>query len=219
MVRAISRTILPFACALGGIGCHSESGSYETVNGTVEIVQYQGRGAVHLVASPEKKNTDIHLLAIAPGSNFTEGTIRVDVAGSPFDATSEARGFIGVAFHVEPHGSRFECFYLRPTNGRAEDQLRRNHATQYISHPDFPWQKLRQSNPGVYESYADIEAGVWTQLKVVVRGKTAKLYVNQADQPALIVNDLKLGEAGGQVALWSHASTNAYFSRLQVSSK
>jgi hypothetical protein len=52
----------------------------------------------------------------------------------------------------------------------------------------------------------------------VVKGKTAKLYVNQADQPALIVNDLKLGEHGGQVALWSHATTNAYFSPLEVSS-
>ena len=219
MVRAISRTILPFACALGGGGCHSESGSYETVNGTVEIVEYKGRSAVHLVALPERKNTDLHLLAIAPGSNFTDGTIRVDVAGSPFVEASEARGFIGVSFHVAPHGSRFECFYLRPTNGRAEDQLRRNHATQYVSHPDFPWQKLRQASPGVYESYADIEAGAWTQLRIVVKGKTAKLYVSQADQPALIVNDLKLGETGGQVALWSHATTDAYFSRLQVSSK
>ena len=218
MGAAISRTVLALACAANGVGCHSESGAYETVNGTVELVEYNGRRAVHLVAPPEKRTTDGHLLAIAPG-DFTDGTIRVDVAGSPFIENTGARGFIGVAFHVEPHGERFECFYLRPTNGRAEDQLRRNHTTQYVSHPDFPWEKLRQSSPGAYESYADIEAGVWTRLRVVVKGKTAKLYVNQADQPALIVNDLKLGERGGQVALWSHATTNAHFSRLEVSSR
>jgi hypothetical protein len=191
---------------------------YEPINGTVELVEYQGRPAVHLTAPAEKRSTDVHLLAIVPGSNFAEGTIQVDVAGAPFDPASDARGFIGVAFHVAPGGSKFECLYLRPTNGRSEDQFRRNHATQYVSYPDYPWEKLRRSSPGVYEAYADIQAGVWTRLTVVVKGKQAKLYVNEADQPALIVNDLKLGEASGQVALWSHATTDAYFSRLEFRS-
>jgi hypothetical protein len=190
---------------------------YETINGTAEFVEHDGRPAIHLVASPEKRATDMHLLAIVTGSTFAEGTIRLDVAGAPFDGASDARGFIGLAFHVAPSGSKFECLYLRPTNGRAGDQLRRNHSTQYVSYPDFPWEKLRQSSPGVYESYADIQAGVWTRLKVVVKGKTAKLYIDEADQPALIVNDLKLGETSGQVALWSHATTDGYFSRLEVS--
>lgn len=220
MTAAISRAVLALACiAPNVIGCHPERGSYEAINGTAELVEHDGRRAVHLVTSPDKRSSDVHLLALAAGSNLTDGTIQVDVAGSPFPDIDGARGFIGIAFHVEPHGSHFECLYLRPTNGRAEDQLRRNHSTQYISYPDFPWQKLRESSPGVYESYADIQAGVWTRLKVVVKGKTAKLYVNQGDQPSLIVNDLKLGEIGGQVALWSHASTDAYFSRLEVGAK
>jgi hypothetical protein len=192
---------------------------YEAINGTVEFVEHDGRPAVHLVAPPEKRSTDMHLLAIVPDSHFAEGSLRVDVAGAPFDSTSDARGFIGLAFHVASSGSRFECLYLRPTNGRADDQLRRNHATQYVSYPDFPWEKLRQSSPGVYESYADIQAGVWTTLRVVVKGKTATLYIDEADQPALIVSDLKLGETSGQVALWSHATTDGYFSRLEVSAR
>jgi hypothetical protein len=44
---------------------------------------------------------------------------------------------------------------LRPTNGRADDQVRRNHSTQYISYPDFPWYRLREETPGMYESYSD----------------------------------------------------------------
>jgi hypothetical protein len=217
-----SRRIDVLALAAGsltGFGCHPENTSYEAMNGSVELVSHDGRTAVHLVASPEKRSTDMHLLAIARGSNFTEGTIQVDVAGLPFPDVAGARGFIGVAFHAAPDGSRFECLYVRPTNGRADDQLRRNHSTQYVSYPDFPWQKLREANPGVYESYADMQPGVWTRLKIVVSGKTAKLYVNQADQPTLIVNDLKLGEIGGQVALWSYASTDAYFSQLEVNGR
>ena len=44
----------------------------------------------------------------------------------------------------------------------------------------------------------------------------SQLYVNGADQPCLIVNDLKLGDLNGQVALWTGSDTEAYFSNLTV---
>jgi hypothetical protein len=53
-------------------------------------------------------------------------------------------------------------------------------------------------------------------VKIVVSGTKAQLYVNGADQPALIVNDLKLGDSSGAIALWSHTSTEGYFSGLTV---
>jgi len=127
-----------------------------------------------------------------------------------------SRGFIGVAFRVQDGGQRYEVFYLRMTNGRAEDQLRRNHSAQYASQPDFPWNRLRDENPGKYESYVDLAAGAWTRMKVQVAGTTARLYVNGAREPCLIVNDLKLGPAHGSVALWVGSDTVAYFSNLTV---
>lgn len=108
---------------------------------------------------------------------------------------------------------------MRPTNGRADDQLRRNHATQYISHPDYPWYKLREENPGVYESYVDLVPGAWTDIKIEVEGVRARLYVNGSKQPCLIVNDLKLGETRGQIALWVGSGTEAHFSQVQVKPK
>jgi hypothetical protein len=126
------------------------------------------------------------------------------------------RGFVGIAFRVQNYGAAFECFYLRPTNGRADDQLRRNHATQYVSHPDYPWYKLREEHPGVYESYTDLVPGVWTPIKIVVSGVRAQLYVNNAEQPCLIINDLKLGESEGQIALWIGAGTVAHFSEIVI---
>jgi len=68
----------------------------------------------------------------------------------------------------------------------------------------------------VYESYVDLEPGAWTKIKIAVSGTKAKLYVNGADQPTLIVNDLKLGESHGQIALWIGVDTEAYFSRITV---
>ena len=68
----------------------------------------------------------------------------------------------------------------------------------------------------MYESYADLVPGVWTHLKLEVTGAKAKLYVNGAAQPTLIVNDLKGGDASGAIALWSYTSTEAYFANLKV---
>jgi hypothetical protein len=143
--------------------------------------------------------------------------IEAEIAGAPRkDAPQDMRGFVGIAFHVQPGGVHFECFFLRPTNGRAEDQLRRNHSTQYISHPDYPWYRLREESPGLYESYADLVPGAWTPIKIVVSGVRARLYVNGAEQPCLVVNDLKLGETQGQIALWIGSGTEAHFSNVVV---
>jgi hypothetical protein len=189
--------------------------SVEPVNATVKTVTFRGRQALQLV--PGAVSGETHVLALLEDAALRDGTIEVDVAGLPrADAPDGARGFIGVAFHVEGKGDRYELIYLRPTNGRANDQLRRNRTTQYAAHPDFPWHQLRKDHPGVYESYVDVEAGAWTKIRIVVAGKTAKLYVNGAAQPCLVVNDLKHGGAGGGIALWSQVTTDAYFSNLKV---
>jgi hypothetical protein len=188
----------------------------EMVDAKAEVVNYRGRPAVHLIPLPNQPK-DYSMLAIVSGTDFKDGTIEIDVAGSPRkDADPTDRGFIGVAFRSQERGNRAEYFYLRPTNGRSDDQLRRNHSVQYVSTPDYPWERLRKENPGVYESYADLDPGSWTKMKVVVSGTKAQLYVNGADQPCLIVNDLKLGETRGQIALWAYGTTDGYFSKLTV---
>lgn len=183
----------------------------------LESVEHHGRSAVRVTEMPA------HLgdrLAVVDGVEFKNGTIEVLVAGMPAAGAVEgARGFIGIAFRLRPDLRQLECLYLRPTNGRADDQLRRNRSVQYVSHPDFPWQRLRQEAPGVYESYVDLEPGVWTALRIAVSGARARLYVHGADQPALIVNDLKLGMAGGGVALWIGPGTEGYFSDLRITSE
>jgi hypothetical protein len=157
-------------------------------------------------------------LVLVNGVHFRSGTIEVDVSGTPSAAASQtARGFIGIVFRVQGDGSRYESFYLRPTNGRADDQTRRNHSTQYVSAPDWPWDRLRKESPGVYESYADMQPGEWIHMRVAVRGTDASLYVGGADQPCLIVHDLKLGDTEGGVGLWIGPGTEGYFRDLKIS--
>ncbi len=189
----------------------------ELVKAKADRVTHAGRSALRLLPSASHESTDESLLAVIPGRDFKDGTIEAEIAGVPrVGAPADARGFVGIAFRVQPHGSSYECFYLRPTNARAEDQVRRNHTTQYVSEPEFPWYRLRKEFPRVYESYVDLDPNGWTRIKIVVSGKAARLYVNDAQQPSLVVTDLKHGETRGQIALWSHSDTEAYFSYLRV---
>ncbi len=124
---------------------------------------------------------------------------------------------MGVAFRVAADPSKYESIYTRPTNARADDQVRRNHSTQYISMPDHPWSRLRKEAPERYESYVDLVPGEWTRLKVTVDGVKARLYVNDSEHTVLIVNDLKHGDSQGSVALWIGLGTEAYFTNLRLS--
>jgi len=188
----------------------------QVLNGTVEKARHQGREAVKLTIAKGKEDSDEDMMAIVPGTDFQDGTLEVDVSGAPrAGAEPSAKGFIGLAFRVKD-GENFELLYIRPVNGRLQNQAMRNHSTQYVSAPNFGWRKLREESPWVYESYTDLEPGKWTHLKIVVAGEKAQLYVNGAKQPTLIVNDLKRGKSRGAVALWSHCTTDAYFANLKV---
>ena len=186
-------------------------------NVTIVQTNYKGRSAIQIIAAPEAPNAASY--AVVKDVSFRDGTIEVDLAGQPAaGAGSGARGFIGIAFRLRGDGA-YEYIYLRPTNGRADDQVRRNHSTQYSSHPDFDFARSRQEAPEKYESYVDLEPGVWTKYKIEVEGRKARLYVHGAEQPCLIVNDLKLDPRDGGVALWVGPGTEGYFSNLKITPK
>jgi hypothetical protein len=94
--------------------------------------------------------------------------------------------------------------------------LQRNHSTQYVSGPDWPWRRLRTETPGKYESYADMGYGEWIHLRIVVHGPDASLYLGNATQPCLVVHDMKLGDTEGGVALWIGPGTEGYFRNLKI---
>jgi hypothetical protein len=181
-----------------------------------DIVDYRGRAAMHLQNTRSPDSSYSEGLAIVRGASLQDGTIEVSISGDTApDAPPELRGFVGIAFRVTDR-SHFECIYIRPKNGRSEDQLQRNHSTQYISIPGFPWDKLRSETPGKYESYVDLVPGEWTRLKIEVKGKVARLYVNGAEQPTLLVNDLKQPVSSGGIALWVGQGTIAHFAGLKI---
>ena len=182
------------------------------------VASHNGHQALRLVLEAGAKTPDEPNFAIPKGIEIGNGTIEVWLAGrrAP-DAPPDVRGFTGVAFRIAPDCAKFECVYLRPDNGRAEDQLRRNRSIQYFSYPDYKFDRLRREVPGQYESYVDLVPGDWTKLRIEIEGAKARVFVHDAPQPTLIVNDLKHGaDLCGAVGLYIDRGTEAFFRDLTI---
>ena len=188
------------------------------VDVSYSLEDINGVKAIKVVKNPKVTKFDEPTFVRIQGTDFKDGTIEVKVLSRLLaDAPDFARGFIGIAFRINNENSAFESIYVRPTNGRSDDIKRRNHATQYFSYPDFKFDRLRTEFPGRYESPADIGLNEWIQLKIVVTGRLATLFINGADKPSLIVEDLKHGaDSTGAIGLWVDIGTEGYFSDLRV---
>jgi hypothetical protein len=192
----------------------------EARNVSVRAVQYRGSAALEVRRIVAGAAPDIDTFASVPGVDFHNGSVDVDVAGSPLpDAPAGARGFVGVVFRIQIADGTYACegIYLRPTNGRADDQVRRNHSTQYFAYPGYDFDRLRREAPSQYESYVDLIPGEWTHMRIEVKDATAKLFVGTVAQPVLIVNDLKRGAGShGSVGLYVDNGTDGHFRNLRV---
>ena len=228
---AIAALLVPSAAAAQARSYPLESAAgLRPHNVSVAPVTHEGKRGVRVTISDDARRRiatqqgqpgqqpPLEQLAVIEGSDFANGVIEAEIAGAPApDAGEGARGFVGIAFRVQPDLKTYDAFYLRPTNGRADDQVRRNHSVQYISHPDWPWDRLRQETPKKYESYVDLVPNAWTRIRIEVRGDRARLFVHGQEQPTLIVNDVKTGaRARGAIALWIDAGTVAHFRDVRV---
>ena len=205
-----------FARAASNVQTFALSDSKELVllNVKADGVEYQGRKAVRLT-----KDTGKDGFALLRGADFQDGAIEADIALKITTPPGvRMPGFVGIAFRARPDASRYELFYLRPGNARSDDQAMRNHSVQYVSVPDFDWYKLRRGWPWVYEAYADLQPETWTKVRIEVKGRSAKLYLNGSENPSLVVDGLKGQDLRGGVALWSYQGEEAYFSNVRITS-
>ena len=202
-----------------GLRLHNVTAEPATLDGKKGLRVAISEEAIRRVeAMKPEEQARFENLVVVEGLEFSNGVIEAEIAGAPAQrAGGGARGFVGIAFRLQNDMKTYDAFYLRPTNGRAEEQERRNHSAQYISHPHWPWFRLRKETPEKYESYVDLMPGVWTKIRIEVRGDRARLYVHGQEQPTLIINDVKSGASGkGSVALWLEPTTVAHFRNLTV---
>lgn len=161
---------------------------------------------------------DSNTYAKLPHVVFHNGTITVKVRSRLLpDAPDFARGFIGVAFRINETNTAFECFYVRPTNGRINDSIRQHRACQYFSYPEYTFDYFRRNNITCYENKADIGLDEWMILKLVIAGEQGMFYVNDMDTPVLEVGKMKHGNGlFGGIGLFVDTGTEGYFKDLSV---
>ncbi|WP_203567152.1 hypothetical protein [Aestuariimicrobium ganziense] len=148
---------------------------------------------------------------------FTTG--RIDVAlRSRLNGKGpeECRAFAGLAYRIKDGTKAFESVYLRPLNGLKVDPPgpRGQRAVQHFAYPDWPFDRLREERPGLYESAADIGPDEWIQLSVDV---AADGVVVRIDDQVVLQVDQPLAEPSiGTVGLFVDIGTEAFFADLQV---
>lgn len=183
----------------------------------INNVEMNHQEVLNVIKNPDIIEFDEPTYALLKDCEFENGIIEVKVYSQLLaDAPDFARGFIGIAFHINQDNTEFEGIYIRPTNSKVKDQIRRNRSTQYFSYPNYKFDDLRKTDPNKYESYVDIDVKEWIDFKVVVKEESAELFINNATQPCLVVTDLKHGKRKGSIALWTEVGTDAYFKDLKI---
>ncbi len=134
---------------------------------------------------------------------FENGVIEVDIA-----VTARSRSYPGIVFRMQSPAN-YERFYIRPHRSPFYSD-----ALQYT--PCFNgidgWQLY---NGEGCTALADILPDRWIHVKMEVFGKQAKVFLDDAQQPALVITDLGHGVSKGTIGLMGPSDKTAYFSNFR----
>lgn len=146
------------------------------------------------------------------GSDFAEGTLEVDLRGS----NTPGQSFVGLAFHGADE-KNYDAVYFRPFNFKNTDPARRLRAVQYISHPSFPWEKLRADFPGKYEQPVSPvpDPDGWFHARIVITHGEVSVFVDDATTPSLVVTALT-PRRSGLIGLWVGNGSAGDFANLKI---
>ncbi len=167
----------------------------------------KGRPALKL----QSQNDDA--VVLLPGIEFGNGVIEFDALGESGPPQSN---FLGIAFRVVDARTH-DAIYFRPFNFRAAEADRRAHSVQYVSQPTYSWQVLRQTRPGQYEQpiVPAPDGDGWFHARIVLEKPKVRVYVGDAKEPSLVVDELT-DRAGGGVGLWVGPGLGGFITNVRI---
>jgi len=144
--------------------------------------------------------------------DFQNGTIEVVLRGK----NVRGQSFVGVAFRGVDEET-YDAVYFRPFNWLADNELNRSHGVQYISHPVNTWAKLREEHTGIYENEVPDppDPDGFFRARIEINKPTIRVFVNDAPEPCLVVNELT-DRTGGRVGLWMGNGSDGSFAELTL---
>ena len=151
-------------------------------------------------------------VAYLTGVEFSNGAIEVEIRGKDV----EQQSFMGVVFHGVD-GKTYDAIYFRPFNFKTEDAAQRMRAVQYVAHPAYTSQKLRAEHPGKYEQPVNPAPAPdeWFHARVVVASPKVSVFINNANGPCLVVNQLS-DRKKGLVGLWGGGAVGGDFASVKI---
>jgi len=193
----------PILPDLSRIGTGAE---WVVVNRGATVTQEGGRAVVTFDGRPGDGAAWLQDL------DFHDGTIEVLIRGKNVPQQS----FLGIAFRGVDDDT-YDAIYFRPFNFMADNPLSRSHHVQYVSHPENSWSKLRQEHPGVYENEIldPPDPDGFFKARIEIRKPEIRVYVNDAREPSLVINELT-DRVGGRIGLWMGNNSDGTFSELVI---
>jgi hypothetical protein len=184
---------------------------WSLINAETGISKQDGQGVMRMKPKGQSTTPSDIGLALFEGLEFGEGTFEIDLKGKGKQLAS----FLGIAWNVVD-GNHFEAVYFRPFNFLRDDAVSRTHAVQYVSWPEYTWEKLRKSKPGVYESAVKPVPNPqgWFHARIEVTKEKVSVWVDDAKEPCLVVDRLA-NRNKGKVALWVD-SKEGEFKNLKI---
>jgi hypothetical protein len=140
--------------------------------------------------------------ALLKDVEFEDGIIECDIA-----MKAGVRSYPGIIFRMQSM-EEYERVYLRPHRSPLYDD-----AVQYIPafHGVDSWQLY--SGPGI-TARAVIPTERWVHMKIEVLGSQARVFLDNAPEPVLIIGDLKHGKTKGGLGLTTMGDGNSFFSNF-----
>ncbi|MCG8651542.1 MAG: hypothetical protein MI861_16995, partial [Pirellulales bacterium] len=157
--------------------------AFERGRGQTGIVNLNGEEVVRIEGNES--------VALLPQVSMSDGVIEVEISSDTFS---------GIAFRAADT-ENYELIYFRPQNsGTAKHE----NSVQYVSKgvAGADWATLRRQFPGKYEAGADMKVDNWFAARVEIEGEAARVFVNDEQQPALVVKPLLGKRNAGGLGIW-----------------
>jgi hypothetical protein len=182
-------------------------GQLVAVNRTITTVEEGGKKFIRV------SELNGEGLVWLPVKAFSSG--RIDILMRGKDVLQKS--FVGIAFHGL-NDSTYDAVYCRPFNFFAQDSVRRIHAIEYIAHPTYTWEKLRTEFNAKYEKAIKDppDPNGWFRMTLIIEGKTVRAFINDKQEPSLVVEKLGQQQAG-KIGIFTGSGSGGDFEKIRVS--
>ena len=153
-----------------------------------KVVQHLGRKALMGIAY--LKDVD-----------FENGVIEVDIA------VNGRTSYPGIIFRMQSQ-ENYERFYIRPHRSNLYPDV-----FQYtpVINGGAGWQLYHGEG---YTAGGNTPRDRWFHVRMEIMGKQARVFIDNAERPALIINELKHGVSKGTIGVMGPADNTSYFSNF-----